>query len=904
MNKKTKEILKTSKEILSNKKFQIGITVLIFLIILISSTSLRLGNLDLLKDSTTGKYIPADPDACYELRVAQTLLEKGTINGVDTMRNPGLNVTFAQEMLPKMLVMTYKTLHAVGSSITLDQVDVLYPVAAFALGLIIFFILCWYLSSSKVAATIASALLAYSTSYLSRTTGGVSSHESLGMPFMFLAMLVFAISLSRFGKSWKETILWGVGNGVAFAFSFWSWSGASNFVFMIFPIASIVYYLFGVDEKDLAKKQKMIVFTFCWIVASTVLMPSFGYHFSEMYQKFISNYGIATSVFFVFSIVDYLILRYEGKMKFAKSKYRLLYSLLITIIAGFVGLFIIGKNPFTMIKAIYTQILFPFGLARVNLTVAYYQQPYISDLISQYTPVIFWLFVIGMIFIGVETAKGIKSRKHKFGFILSWTIAVLGMMFSRTSETSIFNGTSLISQLAYIVSFGIFAAYFGWLYFNDKFNVESKNIFLFAWMFVMLLSTRSAVRVIFVIYTFVAFAVAYAIIQLYEKSKSLKDSSLRTVSIIAAIVALILVLISLFGNPLANTSGSYQITKYGAAGMGPIANDQWQLAMSWVRNNTNPADIFVHWWDYGYQIQLLGNRTTVLDGGNYNVYWNYMMGRYVLTTPKPETAFSFMKTHNVSYLVIDPSDLGKYGAYSKIGSDLNWDRFSSPTAMVVDNTQSRETATGNTLVYTGGSFVDEDINYNGSFIPGPTYDTNGIASYKAYIAGVIVNIGTMNKTGTVIGQPTAVYIYNNNQYRIPVRYVYFNGQIMDFRSGIDSTFRLMPEVSQSSTGQISINAVGAGIYLSPRVSNSLFAQVYLMGDPLNKYPTLQESVSEDDYVVKALKQQGANIGDMIYFNGFRGPVKIWKVNYPIGTEAHSEFMATDGIYGSEDKLFA
>jgi asparagine N-glycosylation enzyme membrane subunit Stt3 len=724
------------------------------------------------------------------------------------------------------------------------------------------------------------------------------------MPFMFLAMLVFAVSLKRFGKSWKEAVLWGIGSGIAFAFSFWSWAGASNFVLMILPIASIVYYLFGIEDRDLKSKQNMILFTLIWMIASVLMMPLFEYKFSEMYMKFLSNYGILVSIFLVLSIVDYFVLKYEEKIKFAKSNYRLAYSLLITVVLGFVALVILGRNPFIMLQSIYTQILFPLGLGRVGLTVAYYQQPYIQDLIAQYTPVIFWLFVFGMIFLGVETAKGIKSQKHKWGFVLAWTVAILGMMFSRNSASSLFNGTNFISQITYLISFGVFAVYFSWLYFNDKFNMDSKNVFLFAWMFVMLLSTRSAVRVIFVIYTFVAFAVAYAVIQFYQKSKTVKDSSLRIVCLIASVVALILVLISLFGNPLnSGAYGSYQITKYSAAGMGSIANDQWQSAMSWVRNNTNPQDIFIHWWDYGYQIQLLGNRTTVLDGGNYKVYWNYMMGRYVLTTPKPETALSFMKTHDVSYLVIDPTDLGKYGAYSKIGSDLNWDRFSSPNTMVVDSTQSRETAKGNMFVYTGGSFVDEDISYNGSFIPGPTYDANGIASYKAYIAGLIINVETSNKTGTTINQPTAVYIYNNNQYRIPIRHIYFNGQILDFKTGIDATFRLMPEVKQSSTGQISMNQLGAGIYLSPRVSQSLFAQIYLMNDPLNMYPTLKEAVSADDYVVKALKQQGANIEDMIYFNGFRAPVKIWRVDYPIGTETHSEFMATEGVYGSADKLF-
>lgn len=902
MNKSTKEVLKYGKEIITNKKFQIGLTVLLFLIILISSTMLRTSNLEILKDATTGKYIPADPDALYEYRMAETLLNTGSLDGIDFRRNPGMNLTYAQEMLPKILVLSYKTMHSFGSQITLDKIDVLYPVVAFSIGLIIFFILCWYLSRSKIAAVIASALLAYSPSYLSRTTGGVSSHESLGMPFMFLAMLIFVISLNRFGKNWKETILLGIASGVSFALSFFSWNGASNFVLMILPIASILYYLFGIEDKELDKKMKFIGFTASWIISAVLIMPLFGYVFSTMYAKFLMSVGIMIPFVLIFTIVDVLILKYKQKINFAESKYRIFYTLLITIGAGLMGLIVLGKNPLEMLSAIYTQVLFPMGLARVNLTVAYYAQPYISDLIAQYTSVIFWLFVLGMVFIGIETSKAISSLKHKLGFVLAWTIAILGMMFSRTSASSLFNGTNVVSQLLYLASFLIFAGYFVWLYFNDKFKIDSTHAFLFAWMFVMLLSTRSAVRVIFVIYTFVAFAVAYATVKLYEQVKKTKDPTGKAILYLASAIAILFILISLFGNPINNSYGSYQVTKYSAAGMGPISNDQWQNAMAWVRNNTPSNAIFSHWWDYGYQVQTMGNRTTVLDGGNANVYWNYMMGRYVLTTPKPLTALAFLKAHDASYLIIDPTDLGKYGAYSKIGSDLNWDRFSSPQAMVVDNAQSKETATGNMFVYTGGSFVDGDIEFNGSFIPGPSYDKNGIASYNAYIAGLIINIVNSNKTGTSIAQPTAVFIYNNKQFRMPIRYVYFNNQLIDFKSGIESTFRIMPQVTQSATGQIAINQLGAGIYLSPRVSNSLFAQLYLMDDPLNQYSAIKKADFENDYVVTALNQQGANVGEFIYFNGFRGPLKVWKVDTS-GVKDYPELRAINGVYGATDSVF-
>ena len=135
---------------------------------------------------------------------------------------------------------------------------------------------------------------------------------------------------------------------------------------------------------------------------------------------------------------------------------------------------------------------------------------------------------------------------------------------------------------------------------------------------------------------------------------------------------------------------------------------QWQKSMKWVRENTASGSVFTHWWDYGYWVQTLGERPTVSDGGHTIGYWDHLVGRYLLTTPFPETAMSFMKTHGVSYLLIDSSDVGKYPAYSKIGSDGNYDRFSSIPVMLSDESQTQETSTSIIKVYPGGWGVEDD----------------------------------------------------------------------------------------------------------------------------------------------------------------------------------------------------
>ncbi len=890
-------------DIAKDKRVHIGLTAIIFLLILFTSTSLRLSNLPLLVDPTTGEYNLADPDAYYMYRVAQTYLARdGDLSGIDTMRGPGLNLTYNHEILSPILVYTYKILKPFNSDLTLNIVDTYYPAIAFSVSLIIFFFLVFYISRSKIASLLACALLAYFPSYLGRTTAGISSHESLGMVFLFLTLLTFIFSLDKLQSSWKRVTIGGILVGITLTLSYVSWGGGSNFALMTFPVASLLYYLFKINDNNLQDKKRFLSFTALWVFVAVIITPLFDYAITALFNRLFSSYGLLIPFSIGFMAVDTLLESFVKKLKFINSKYRILYSLIATILLGLIAIALIGQNPFSLIYSIYYQLLYPFGTSRVGLTVAYYAQPYMADLIAQYTPMIFWMAFGGMIFIGLDISKKIKSFKHKFYFIATWIIALSGMIFSRMSSTSLFNGTNAVSQLVYFGCLAIFGIYFLWIYFNNRFEIEPRNIFLFAWMIVMILSMRSAVRVIFVILVFIIVAVVLFILKTYEYAKSSKDQTLKYILYTVSIISIILVLLLLFGNPLTKQVGIYKIAGYSAASMGPITGQQWQYSMEWVRNSTANDSIFAHWWDYGYLVQTLGGRTTILDGGNANAYWDHLFARYVLTPPYPETALSYLKAHEISYLLIDPTDLGKYGAYSKIAGDDNLDRFSAPPVLVSDPKQARETANGTTRIYAGTTFVDQDISYNNTFIPGPTYDKIGNPSYKSYFVGIILETTQSSESNIQLKQPTAVFVYNNDQIMLPMRYVYYGGQIVDFGSGINSTMTLFPQVVQTSTGQIQIDSLGAGIYLSERVSNGLYAQLYLMGDPNNLYPTISVAHTQDDPVVKQLKSQGANVGEFVYFQGLRSPLKIWKIDYDANVIARQEFKATDGDFAQFDNL--
>ncbi|MGC9116187.1 MAG: STT3 domain-containing protein [Conexivisphaera sp.] len=47
-------------------------------------------------------------------------------------------------------------------------------------------------------------------------------------------------------------------------------------------------------------------------------------------------------------------------------------------------------------------------------------------------------------------------------------------------------------------------------------------------------------------------------------------------------------------------------------------NPAWLNALSWINSSTPPNSVVIAWWDYGYWIEVVGNRTAVVDNATIN----------------------------------------------------------------------------------------------------------------------------------------------------------------------------------------------------------------------------------------------------------------------------------------------
>lgn len=63
--------------------------------------------------------------------------------------------------------------------------------------------------------------------------------------------------------------------------------------------------------------------------------------------------------------------------------------------------------------------------------------------------------------------------------------------------------------------------------------------------------------------------------------------------------------------------------------------DDYREAYTWLAENTPEDARIMAWWDYGYQITGIGNRTTIADGNTWNHEHIALLGR-ILTAPEKE----------------------------------------------------------------------------------------------------------------------------------------------------------------------------------------------------------------------------------------------------------------------------
>ncbi|XP_013396956.1 dolichyl-diphosphooligosaccharide--protein glycosyltransferase subunit STT3B [Lingula anatina] len=154
-----------------------------------------------------------------------------------------------------------------------------------------------------------------------------------------------------------------------------------------------------------------------------------------------------------------------------------------------------------------------------------------------------------------------------------------------------------------------------------------------------------------------------------EKSKKKEKEEAVGLNVKSIVIIAFLMMLMLFAvhctwvTSNAYSSPSIVLATYGQDGTRNILDD-FREAYYWLRQNTHEKSRVMSWWDYGYQIAGMGNRTTLVDNNTWNNSHIALVGKAM--SSNESAAYEIMRTLDVDYVLVI---FGGVIGYS--GDDIN-----------------------------------------------------------------------------------------------------------------------------------------------------------------------------------------------------------------------------------------
>jgi len=105
--------------------------------------------------------------------------------------------------------------------------------------------------------------------------------------------------------------------------------------------------------------------------------------------------------------------------------------------------------------------------------------------------------------------------------------------------------------------------------------------------------------------------------------------------------------------------------------------DDFREAYWWLRMNTAPDARIMSWWDYGYQITAMANRTVLVDNNTWNNTHISQVGQAMASNE--DVAYKIMRRMDVDYVLVifggltgySSDDINKFLWMVRIGGSTN-----------------------------------------------------------------------------------------------------------------------------------------------------------------------------------------------------------------------------------------
>ncbi len=454
---------------------------------------------------------------------------------------------------------------AFGGGMPLLDFVIAFPAVIGALTVVSMFALVRVLGGTS-AGMFSALLLAFSPAVIQRGNLGWFKSEPLGLFFGILAAYLFISAIKH--KEIKYAIPKAVAGGIILGLANGSWGGIQYFSIPV----SLFFIALPFFRKDITVPMYVaIAFTvFTLITAAAVPRPGIEFVFGLP--------GLAMIGSTLFLVIAFFLRRYSAPRLHVRNTEFLLIAF-AAIAIGF-----IAEGPYISPSFRYLNAVNPFVGS---------SNPLVESVAEHFTPTVADYFVdfsVLLMFAGLGVWLAFRRRDDISIFAL--LIGITGLYVSAT-----------FARLLVFASFGIIVLAGLGLYEVTRSMMAYRE------------STATQ-----------AAAPKQIAAATREERRKLEfagrghGASAKAVKISYVVITILMLSLPMFypfnSNWLSSADVPAAIANGGTGYR--LQTDDWTDALNWISKNTEPSAKIAAWWDYGYWITTLGNRTTLADNNTSN----------------------------------------------------------------------------------------------------------------------------------------------------------------------------------------------------------------------------------------------------------------------------------------------
>ena len=547
----------------------------------------------------------------------------------------------------------HKSIGWIFPKLTLYHIQVYLPCICFIIGLSV---LCLFLVRvhGVYFAAIVILLLATLPGSIERSAAGFGDRDAWCWMFGILAVTSY-LWKERLEPGWRRWVATAL-CGIFVSLGGMSWEGFGFFLIIIIAIELWKFCTTDTEDRLIEYVLWMLMFV-PWLY---IISPAYRSGYS-------SNTHLAAIMLFpplvvlVLRGIRYLLLTYVEQLR--RYARKLAWGLtLLSITAGIV--YIITQ------ASTFEETAYPFHENQFMKTIGELADPNFR----------YWWSRHGTIF--VFGSVGLIAASLHLWKLKGIPMAVSLSLFAATTffrdhlngwvGEGICNILFFVSLVLTVLSFGIAS------FRKEKSKNELVILATLGWFFLWVGLSRGAVRSDFLVGMPLAYGTAW-LLWLFPAHliQKLKDTGIiyqqiREKHVTTTLATIVLILV-LFWTPL---GGHAHRSIYAAARMrAPVPGQNSRAkAYKWMKDTLPQESIVAAHWSFGIQLNVLGNVGTIIDPDQF-IKRIYLFYRHVLCAQDEQEALSFLKTYQVTHLMLTEQDvLTRSRTYSSIGSDENGDR--------------------------------------------------------------------------------------------------------------------------------------------------------------------------------------------------------------------------------------